>query len=514
MSLFLGLDSSTQSLKAMLIDAEGGAIVATEAVNFGRDLPEYKSPNGFLESHDPLVRHSDPMMWLAALDLLLGRLSKSGASLGEVAGIGGSGQQHGSVYLNASFPELLDSLSSSSTLAEQLAPALSRRSSPIWMDSSTGAECREIEKAIGSRLQSDTGSPAIERFTGPQIRRFALLEPEAYGNTSFIHLVSSFMASVLCGANAPIDFGDGAGMNLLNLRTMKWDTEIAEAAAPGLLSKLPPVKPSNTVAGKLHRYFAKYGLKAGIPVAVFTGDNPASLIGAGAARPGVAVVSLGTSDTFFAAMTEMTTDPAGCGHVFGNPAGGFMSLICFKNGSLARERVKDSFNASWDEFDKDALSSAPGNDGNMMLPHFVPEITPPVLKPGLRLKGDPLFESGKAPAAAMFRAVLESQALALKLHSRWMGTEFKTVRLTGGASRSRALCRIFADVFQARIEKISVPDSAALGAAMVAANAAGGFKWEDLNAKFCKAEESISPDASLKGLYGRMLEDFSKFEQG
>ena len=77
----------------------------------------------------------------------------------------------------------------------------------------------------------------------------------------------------------------------------------------------------------------------------------------GAATPGQVVISLGTSDTLFAAMPEPRTDPNGYGHVFGNPLGGFMSLICFKNGSLARERVRDAGGFGWDQF-SEALREA------------------------------------------------------------------------------------------------------------------------------------------------------------
>jgi xylulokinase len=90
--------------------------------------------------------------------------------------------------------------------------------------------------------------------------------------------------------------------------------------------------------------------------ALFTGDNPASLVGMGATAPGNIVISLGTSDTFFAAMPGPKTDPNGFGHVFGNPAGGFMSLICFRNGSLAREALRDRLGLDWSAFDRAALA--------------------------------------------------------------------------------------------------------------------------------------------------------------
>lgn len=514
MKFYLGLDSSTQSLKGIAIDIEKGTIAHSEAVNFGKDLPQYNSPEGVLPNSDPLVKHSDPMMWLDALDLLLAKFAKSGFPVSEIAGISGSGQQHGSVYLNENFETVLKSLDASKSLAEQLSKALSRKTSPIWMDSSTSAECQEIAKTVGAnKLQELTGSPAIERFTGPQIRRFYKTAPAEYAKTARIHLVSSFMASVLCGSDAPIDYGDGAGMNLLNLKTMQWDKEIAEATAPGLISKLPPVKSSKTIAGKLHPYFAKYGLKPGIPVVAWSGDNPCSLIGVGAAEHGTAVISLGTSDTFFAAMETFKVDPAGCGHVFGNPAGGFMSLICFKNGSLARERIKDECKVDWDFFGRTAFEmTLPGNHGNIILPYFVPEITPLRLKTQPLFFGTPEFVSGKVPPEVKIRAIVESQILSMKLHSAWIGENFKTIRVTGGASRSPGICKTIADVFCAEVEKISVPDSAALGAAMRAANAVAGIAISELSAKFAKTVEKISPDLSNKQIYAEMLAKFAEAE--
>src|SRR5690242_20105936 len=98
MSLYLGLDSSTQGLKALLIDPSEGKVISSLAVNFGKDLPEFHCPDGVLANADPLVKHSDPLLWLAALDLLLQRMHAVGAPLDRVKGIGGSGQQHGSVY--------------------------------------------------------------------------------------------------------------------------------------------------------------------------------------------------------------------------------------------------------------------------------------------------------------------------------------------------------------------------------------------------------------------------------
>ncbi len=507
MALYLGLDLSTQSLKAEIIDPQSPErSFPSFAVNFGKDLPEYGAPEGFRRHDAPLIREADPGMWLDALDLLFRRMSEAGVPLREVAGISGSGQQHGTVYLKKTFFAAVGRLDPKQTLSAQLVPTLSRRFSPIWMDRSTHAECGELREAFGSRIQDDTGSPPVERFSGPQIRKFAKDNPALYAETAVIHLISSFGCSVLCGESAPIDYGDGAGMNLLNLKHMRWDEEIAEFTAPGLRQRLPDAVPSNRVAGKLAAYFEKYGFQAGTPVAVWSGDNPNSLIGVGAGEPGIAVISLGTSDTFFGAMRDFRTDPAGCGHVFGNPAGGFMSLICFSNGSLAREEVRRLCGSTYEEFDR--VTPAPEEE-YLMLPYFVPESTPLVLTPGVQYN----FNWARASAAERTRALLESQILSMRLHSEWQEEAFRKIRITGGASRSPALRRIIADVFQSEVEAIAVPNSAGLGAAIRAANAIGGASQEELSTTFCHAKETVTPDHRLKHRYDRMLQAYRAFEK-
>jgi xylulokinase len=507
---YLGLDSSTQSLKALVIDTDTGTIHSSATVHFGSDLPQYASPDGVLANPDSTIKHANPLMWLEALDLVLRKLSdaNNAKTMAQIKGIGGSGQQHGSVYLNAQAATVFAKLDPTQTLAAQFADTLSRKTSPIWMDSSSTEECREIATAIGARLQADTGSPAIERFTGPQIRRFYKTEPAAYANTKRIHLVSSFVASVLIGGDAPIDRGDGAGMNLLNLRTGTWDPAIAEATAPSLLSRLPHVGFTGQPAGKLASYFGKYGLTPGIPVAQWTGDNPASLIGMGAHRPGKGVISLGTSDTFFAALSDFRTDPNGCGHVFGNPSGGNMSLACFKNGSLARDRIRTELDASWEYFDIGAFNeTTPGNEGRLALPWFETEITPSGRSTGLRSN----FDFTNAPKAVRIRAVIEGQVLALAAHSEWIG-HFNTLRVTGGASRSQGILQTLADVFQVSVEAIAITDSAALGAAMIAAHDTGGHDFDTLAKQFCPTVKTLAPRIEYATTYQSLLPKLRELE--
>jgi xylulokinase len=506
---FLGLDSSTQSLTALIVDTDSGQVVADHSVNFGQRLPAYKSPSGFLANPDPQVKHSDPLMWVEALDLALAELVKSGIDLSRVRGVSGAGQQHGSVYL----ARPIAGLSADKPLVEQVRPLLSRATAPIWMDSSTSVECAEIARAVGGdeQVMALTGSRMIERFTGPQIRKFAKDDPAGWEHTTEVHLVSSFIASLLVGGRAPIDFGDGAGMNLLELAAGNWNSKLLEATAPGLGRKLAPPVASTTKVGAIADYFVKrYGFAAGTPVVAFTGDNPSSLVGMGATRPGTAVISLGTSDTMFAAMAAPRTDPRGFGNVFGNPAGGFMALCCFANGSLAREAVAKQVGLGWDDFARGITEKThPGNGGNLLLPYFVPEITPRLLSPKPQWFGTDSFVAGKDPAAAA-RAVVEAQALSMRHHADWIGEKTDTILVTGGASKNQGILRVLADVFQARILPLKVGNSSALGGALRAAQGIGGLGWEQLYRQFAApdATRAVSPVPAAAAKYEELMAIF------
>ena len=463
----LGIDSSTQGVKALVYDTAAQKAVATVSVSFGKDLPEFGCPDGFLPNDDVLVRQSDPLMWLAALDLLLSRLGDS-FDTSSIAAIGGDGQQHGSVYLNSAWGDALAALGRAwdgrNGLRDIFGGALSRKVAPIWMDSSTTAQCRALDERFGKALQLRTGSPAIERFTGPQIMKFAAEDPAAWEETRRVHLVSSFLCSVLSGTDAPIDTGDGAGMNLLDLAEGKWAEDVCGFAAPGLLGRLPAVaRPGEDAALSLAPYFERYGFRAGIPIIPFTGDNPASLVGTGADKPGVAVVSLGTSDVFFAAMDRFQTDPGGCGHVFGNPSGGFMSLACVKNGSLAREKVRGMAGCDWKFFDETAFDLAGTRRELRAFPYFESEITP--IHPATGIEAN--FDWDSASPEEKVVSVVRGQVLNLFERTSWIG-RFDVIRVTGGASRSRGIRDTIADVFGARVETLDVADSAALGGAILA----------------------------------------------
>jgi xylulokinase len=519
MPTYLGFDASTQSLTATVIEVEGDdrRIVFEHVLEFDTAFPEYGTTHGVLVSGEGgRTVTAPPAMWAAALDRMAGILAASDVDLSRIRAITGSGQQHGSVYLAADAGATLRRLDPSRPLIEQIGGLFSRAVSPVWMDSSTTAECASLTCALGgdAALARLTGSRAYERFTAAQIRKFATTDPAAYARTERIHLVSSFMASLLAGRHAPLEPGDASGMNLMDLAARQWSPAALDATAPDLGRKLPPIHDSWTVTGEIAPYWRRrygFGPASVIP---WSGDNPSSLIGLGLITPGALGISLGTSDTVFGPIAQPAHDQDGAGHVFGSPAGGYMALTCFANGSLARERVRDTYGLDWDGFAA-ALGSTPaGNGGAMMTPWFVPEITPPVAQAGPRLQN-----LDNAGPSRMVRAVVEGQAMAMRLHSRWIAPRASRILATGGASANAAILHVIADVFDAEVLRGAPRNAASLGAALRAYHAERRMegqpvRWTDAVAGFTApdAELRIRPNADSVAVYARLLPDYEALE--
>ncbi|KAL4335512.1 hypothetical protein GQ457_07G024550 [Hibiscus cannabinus] len=485
-ALFLGFDSSTQSLKATVLDSNL-VIVASELIHFDSDLPHFKTKDGVYR--DPNVNGrivSPTIMWVEALDLILQKLSKSNLDFGKIAAISGSGQQHGSVYWKSGSSALLSSLDPKKPLVEQLGNAFSIKESPIWMDCSTTSQCREIEKAVGGALELSkiTGSRAYERYTGPQIRKIFETQQEAYKNTERISLVSSFMACLFIGAYACIDATDGAGMNLMDIKQRDWSKAALEATATGLEEKLGKLAPAHAVAGSIASYFVeRYKFNKNCLVIQWSGDNPNSLAGLTLNTPGDLAISLGTSDTVFG----ITKDPQPSleGHVFPNPVDteGYMVMLVYKNGSLTREDVRNSYaEKSWDVFNKYLEQTPPLNGGKIGFYYKDHEILPPLPAGfhrytlqnfnGESLDGLNVQEVPEFDPPSEVRALIEGQFLSMRAHAERFGMPSPPKRIiaTGGASANESILSSVASIFGSDIYTVQRSDSASLGAALRAAH--------------------------------------------
>jgi len=517
-SLYLGLDSSTQSLTAIVLEAgsQSAHVVFEGSLSFDVDLPAYGTRHGVLTGADAGVAVSSPLLWADALDLMLARVAASGLDLTQLAAIAGSAQQHGSVYLNASATSSLARLDSRHTPAGQLRESLSRAVSPIWMDSSTSRECAEITAAVGGpeSMAAHTGSRAFERFTGPQIRKFFKQDPHAYGATDRIHLVSSFLASLLAGRHATIEPGDGSGMNLMDLASASWWPLALDATAPGLAAKLPSIAPAWTIVGTLSPYWQSRHWLPAARIVAWSGDNPCSLIGTGLVREGVTAISLGTSDTVFSLMHELHADTSGTGSVFGAPTGDFMGLTCFANGSIARERIRDQFGLTWAGFSAALDATPPGNNGRLLLPWFDPEITPPVLAQGVHRYGLPADDVN-----GNVRGVVEAQMMSMALHSTWMHEHVDRIHATGGGSANHEILQVMADVFDAEVCQFKVGNSACLGAALRALHAdraAAGLRhdWNEIVAPVVEPLIAfrLQPNRERRPIYRELMAKYAVCE--
>jgi xylulokinase len=516
-ALYLGFDSSTQGLTVTAIEVIGAArsVCFSRTLNYDRDLPHYHTTYGVLSGPNPEVVHAPPLMWTEALDGLMHDItSREHVDWSSLRAISGSAQQHGSVYLTADAAPRLAHLDPAQPLAEQLKSVFSRATSPIWMDSSTTIECREIERTLGGadKVAQETGSRAFERFTGPQIRKFWKDDRGGFERTGRIHLVSSWMASLLAGADAPLDAADASGMNLMRLERSQWWPKALDATAPDLAQRLPAIVAPWTIAGLLDDYWVRRHNLPRARVVVWSGDNPCSLVGTGAVREGMLTISLGTSDTIFGPMDEPRVSRDGTGHVFASPTGAFMGMTVFQNGSLARQRIRDRFGLDWNGFAAALASTPPANRGAIMLPWFGPEITPAV-----RVGGVYTQDVDEHDGPSNVRAIVEGQMMAMALHSRWMGIKPRIIHATGGASNNDAILQIMADVFDATVHRLPSSNSAALGAALRAYHAdrvADGqaLSWEDVCAEFTAATPVASPVEENVKTYKSVIERYRALE--
>lgn len=374
-SLFLGFDLSTQQLKIIVTTAEL-AVLKTYSVGFDDQFKEkYGIRKGVRANGSEIL--SPVHMWLDAVDYLFGEMKKDGVPFDKVRGLSGSGMQHGLVYWSKLAPEALEKMDPKKNLSLALDDAFAWDMSPNWQDHSTGQEIADFEKVAGGpdKLAERTGSRAHYRFTGLQIRKLAVRAHNGvYERTERISLVSSFLASVLLGRITEIELADACGMNVYDFRKGDYDDELVAVAAgvhpdldkkeskegvEELKRKLGPVNPVSFKAlGAVLPYFHKYGFTNDAKVYSFTGDNLATIILLPLQQNDI-LVSLGTSTTVLL-VTEQYR-PSQQYHLFRHPTipKAYMGMICYCNGALAREKVRDAVNEkhgeehdSWDRFDQ------------------------------------------------------------------------------------------------------------------------------------------------------------------
>jgi xylulokinase len=529
--LFLGLDCSTQSLKGCIVSNRSAQleVVWEDSLVFEEAFPQYKTTDGYIRVSELEVL-APTLMFVHALDVLLDRLHHSRPELiPNIKALSASGQQHGSVFWKAGALEKLSSLQANKgPMHVQLSQAFSVAESPIWMDSSTESECKQFEAELGGpqAVADATGSRAYERFTGNQIAKIMRTKPDQYEKTERISLVSSLVASLFLGNYASIDFSDGSGMNIMDLKSGQWSKPAIAAVEKigskgGLTGRLGPVAESHQVLGNVHDYFVKrYGFSRACQVVAASGDNPCTLAGLRLLEHGDVCVSLGTSTTVLAILSN--PKPSGAeGHILRNPTdpASYMAMLCFKNGALSRDKVKGD-QRSWADFSQLLSSTPAGNRGNIGFYYFDSEITPTINHTGVvRFNSKKELVSGKFSSEAQeIRAVVEQQCLAMRSHAESLQIEVKRILATGGASSNPQILQIISDVFGAPVFVSKTgPNTAALGAAFRALH---GFKCSTAG-KFVSFKDAIgsdfkqvaSPDSKAVAVYNSLFPTFKELEK-
>ncbi|KFA67501.1 hypothetical protein S40285_00182 [Stachybotrys chlorohalonatus IBT 40285] len=554
--LYLGFDLSTQQLKAIVVGSDLKS-VAQAKVDFDGDFGSKYGINKGVHVRDETGEVYAPVaLWLESLNLVLDRLAAvMPVAMDRIKGISGSGQQHGSVWWSAEAEALLAGLDPDRPLVDQLGKALAREWAPNWQDHSTQAECDAFDAALGGRekLAESTGSGAHHRFTGTQIMRIKRVEPDVYAKTARISLVSSWLASVLMGTIAPLDVSDVCGMNLWDMPSQQYNQTLLELTAgkdgaAELRKKLGDVRMDGGGSmGAVSPYFVKrHGFSPECQVVPFTGDNPATIL-ALPLRPLDAIVSLGTSTTFL--MNTPKYRPDGAYHFFNHPttAGHYMFMLCYKNGGLAREKVRDELPkpeggaTGWENFNKAVLDTPPldvakeGDRAKLGLYFYLRETVPNIRAGTWRFDseadGSDLQETSGWAKEKDPRIIVESQALSMRLRSQnlvdsprdGLPAQPRRIYLVGGGSLNPAIARVIGDVLGGAdgVYKLDVGGNAcALGGAYKAVWAVerrDGETFDDLIGARWTEEGFIEKvdDGFRDGVYqkyGRVLGAFEEME--
>jgi xylulokinase len=418
--LVAGVDSSTQSTKVILCEAEDGTIV------------------GRASAPHPGGTECPPQAWTEALarageDLLL-----------RVAAVGVAGQQHGMVVLDEN--------------AEVIRPAL------LWNDLRSAGAARALVAERGPRWWAGrTGSVPNASFTVTKLRWLAEHEPGNAARVYRVMLPHDWLTwRLLAGppvTKEPVtDRGDASGTGYFSPADDAWLPEVA-AGALGHPVRLPRVaRPAEAVGETAW----------GAVVSAGTGDNMGAALGLGLA-PGEIAVSIGTSGTAYAVTTVPSADPSGAIAGFADATGRFLPLVCTINAGLVLDSVAALLGTDMAGLSARALAAAPGAGGITLLPYFDGERTP--VRPGATgvLQG---LTTHNATAENLARAAVEGVLASLAdvaalLHGD--GTKPERVLLIGGGARSEAVRAAAPGIFGAPVDVPEPEEYVALGAARQAA---------------------------------------------
>ncbi|HET7092720.1 MAG TPA: xylulokinase [Thermomicrobiales bacterium] len=450
--LYLGLDLGTSAVKALAVDETGRVHAAGSA-----EYPVHHPQPGWAEQ--------DPVMWwtatIAAARQALGWLGSDA----RIAGIGVSGQMHGTVLLDER--------------ERPLAPAI------IWADGRSQPQVERITRTVGrERLIDIAGSPIAAGFQAATIAWLKEERSSLWWRTRRVLLPKDELRRRLTGELAT-DPGDASGTLLLDVRWRDWSPDLL--AAVGVEpAKLPPVRPAASIAGALRPdAAAELGLPPGVPVAVGSGDAPSGLLGAGIVEPSTMLLSLSTGAQAMIPALGVHPDPLGRSHTFcsalepgpGHP--GWHQMGATLAAGMALRWLRDEMFglAGADAYERMtgwAAASPPGARGVLFLPYLAGERTPHL---DARARGAFLGLGAHHDRGDLVRAVMEGVTFAC--HDAFTvleegGAAPERIVLAGGGARSPLWRQIVADVFGLPVVALATADQAAMGAVILAIAAVTG----------------------------------------
>ncbi len=443
MTLVAGVDSSTQSTKVLVCDADTGAVVRS-----GR-APH---PEG-TEVH--------PQAWEKALAQACGD-----GLLDDVAAVSVAGQQHGMVVLDAD--------------GRVIRPAL------LWNDTRSAQAALDLTDEIGAEEYARrAGVVPVASFTATKLRWLRDAEPANAARVAAVALPHDWLTWRLRGygpaGESPLgpvldelttDRSDASGTAYWSPSTGDYDVELLENALGrrALLSRIlgPGESPGATAALVDSGNSAPALIPAGIVLGVGAGDNAGAALGLGA-EPGDIVVSIGTSGTVFAVTRQPSADATGTVAGFADASGLFLPLVATLNAARILDSVSALLGVDHSELGRLALEAAPGAGGLVLQPYFEGERTPNLPSATASLFGMTLASTTRPNLA---RAAIEGLlcGLADGLDAiRAQGVTADRILLIGGAAQNPAVQEIAAQVFDAPVVVPAPGEYVANGAAVQAA---------------------------------------------
>ena len=456
MPLVAGVDSSTQSVKVVVRDADSGELVAQSSA---------PHPDG---------TEVNPHAWESALDKALAAVATN-----KIEAISIAGQQHGMVALDAGGVVIRNAL--------------------LWNDTRSAKAADELNEEVPD-IHLRTGSKLVASFTASKVRWLADNEKANAAKLAAIALPHDWISWRLSGSTDIdalfTDRSDASGTGYFNPVSNQYELDILKLATRGRSDiKLPRIVASDEFGGST---------KSGIPIAAGAGDNAGAALGLGA-RVGDLIISLGTSGTAFAVSKTPTKDPKGEIAGFADATGNFLPLACTLNAAKIFASVAKLLRVDLDEFAALALKAESGAKGLRLLPHFDGERTPN--RPNIRGNYNGITHenfTSENLARAAIEGVIAGMVFAAEALKR-EGFSAKRILLIGGAAKSEAVQEIAAAMFQSEIQLPTPGEYVADGAARQAAWALTGSA--DWNLGLTK---SIEPKVQASDVTADYLELISK----